>query len=304
MVQIVISVVIPVFGCSQCLRELILGIVEHIPNENDFEILLIDDASVDGSWDTIKSIAENYKQVKGIRLARNVGQHLAILAGLKSAIGDQIVVMDCDLQDPPYLIPQLLARLKSVPVVIAMRRGHHRTSVRTLQNRLFAVTFRILTGRSYQDNVTSFSAISRQVVNEYIKFTEIGQHYLYVLRWLGFQQEYVEYSRPFRPHGQSSYSFTMRIRHAADGLLFESTRILQATMIFGLLVALVGFLSTGFVVVSAIRNSALSGWPSTICILLIFFGLSISLQAIVGTYVSRNFMQNKSRPLFVIAETI
>jgi glycosyltransferase involved in cell wall biosynthesis len=302
--RIVISVVVPTYGCNDCIRELVSGITENIPNKEDFEILLVDDASVDGSWETIKSVAKDNEKVRGIRLSRNVGQHLAILVGLKSSIGDQVVVMDCDLQDPPYLIPQLLDKLKNVPVVIAMRQGQHQTFVRSLQNEMFAVLFKMLTGKKYQSKATSYSAINRQVVNEYIKFTEIGQHYLYVLGWLGFKQEYIEYTRPFRPYGRSSYDLARRIRHAANGMLFESTRFLRLAMAFGLLVAMCGFLSTAIVILGAIQNSALSGWPSTISILLTFSGLSISLQAIVGMYVARTFEQSKLRPLYVISETI
>ena len=298
-----ISVIVPTFGCNECIRELVSGIIEYIPNDEDFEILLIDDASVDGSWETIKTEAKNFEQVKGIQLAKNVGQHIAILVGLKSARGDQVVVMDCDLQDPPYLIPQLLSKLKTAPVVLAMRQGQHQSFARSLQNRMFAILFKSLTGKQYQSKATSYSAISRQVVNEYIKFTEIGQHYLYVLRWLGFRQEYVEYARPLRPYGESSYNLVTRIRHAANGILFESTRFLHSALMFGLAIATLGFFTTGLVIVNSIRNSALGGWPSTISILLTFSGLSNSLQAIVGLYVARNFEQGKSRPLYIISET-
>ena len=299
-----ISVVIPVFGCNECIRELVSGVMKYLPSDKDFEIILVDDASVDGSWETISSIASSHLSVKGIRLSRNVGQHLAIHAGLRAATGEQVIVMDCDLQDPPELIPGLLAEMKSFPIVLAVRQGQHQTLTRTVQNKIFSITYRALTGKVFQSDVTSYSAISRQVVDEYVKFTELGQHYLFVLRWLGFNQGYVAYQRPIRPIGKSSYSFKTRLLHASDGMLFDSTRIIRLALFFGCFVATVGFAAAFFVIFRAIRDGALSGWPSTVSLILILSGLSISLQAVLGAYIARSFEQGKSRPLYVISETI
>lgn len=301
-IRSMISVVVPVFGCKDCIYQLVDRIVNALSPNRDIEIILVDDSSVDGSWEMVRAISKKYDFVLGFRLAKNSGQHVAILAGLKQSKGDQVIVMDCDLQDPPEMIPSLIAGLRESPISIALRRGHHQTRFRSLQNRVFQIIYRFLTGDHYDNTATSFSALNRNVVDEYVKFTEVGQHYLFVLRWLGFKQTYIEYERPLRSIGTSSYSFFDRIKHGSDAILFGSTRLLRFAAVVGALIAGFGFALLAFVLIGSLGSRSPSGWTSTISVVLVFSGLMLLLQSLLGAYVTRIFQETKGRPLYVIAE--
>ncbi len=300
-----VSVVVPVYGCSEALEQLV-GRVQRVFGEigKTLEIVLVDDCSPDESWATIVRLAGAHSVVRGIKLSRNFGQHIAIMAGLREARGDEVVVMDCDLQDPPELIPNLLSALNDNSVAIAVRLGQHQPVMRRLQARVFHGLFFASTGVRLTRELTSFAAMRRRVINNYIQFSETDQHFLHVLNWLGFDTCEIHYQRPQRMIGKSSYTFRRRLRHAFQGLLFETSRALYITASAGLIVALVGFIGVLFVLVRALGGDSLLGWPSTISAITFFGGFSILTQSVVGIYIARTFQQTKNRPLFVVSDAV
>lgn len=300
-----LSVVVPVFGCKDSLEDLVSRILRVASsNSYDTEILLIDDCSVDGSWEVIRRICLENRYVRGIRLSRNFGQHIAIMAGFRASRGRVVVVMDCDLQDPPELIPTLVRGTEHCPVSIARRTGPHQSLIRRVQARFFHNVFAFSTGISLTRELTGFAALRRTVIDEYIKFTEPGQHFLHILSWLGFEEFVVTYHRPSRHSGKSSYTFKRRLRHAINGLLFETSRVLYIVAITGIFISFAGFVGALIVLFRALTGESLLGWPSTISAIVIFGGSSITIQSAVGVYVAKNFQQSKNRPLYVINELL
>lgn len=300
-----LSVVVPVYGCKDSLIDLvsrIVGVASGLTNA--LEVVLVDDYSLDGGWTVIKNICEKYSCVRGIRLSRNFGQHIAIMAGFRASTGKIVVVMDCDLQDPPELIPVLVQGTERYPVSIGVRHGDHQSLVRRLQSRLFRKVFATSTGISITRELTSFAALRRTVVDEYIKFSEADQHFLHVLSWLGFEQWEIPYERPQRHSGSSSYTFRSRLRHALHGLFFETSRVLYVVATIGVAMAAVGFVGVAYVLWRVIVGQTLLGWPSTISAVVLFGGASIAIQSVIGIYVAKNFQQSKGRPLYVVSEII
>lgn len=300
-----VSVVVPVYGCSQALEQLVTRVRRVFGEiEKTFEIVLVDDCSPDDSWSSIVRLAAVHSEVRAIKLSRNFGQHIAIMAGLREARGKEIVVMDCDLQDPPEMIPDLLGALEVQSVAIAVRLGQHQPVMRRVQARLFHGIFVASTGVRLTRELTSFAAMRRRVVEQYIQFSEPDQHFLHVLSWLGFETCEIPYQRPRRMIGKSSYTFRRRLRHALQGLLFETSRALYITASAGLIVALIGFGGVLFVLVRALGGDSLLGWPSTISAITFFGGFSILTQSVVGMYIAKTFQQTKNRPLFVVSESV
>lgn len=296
---------VPVYGCKDSLVDLVSRIVGVSTSlTNSLEVVLVDDCSLDGSWSVIKNICEEKSCVRGIRLSRNFGQHIAIMAGFRASRGEVVVVMDCDLQDPPELIPVLVEGTSEYPVSIGVRLGDHQPLVRRLQSRLFRKVFATSTGISITRELTSFAALRRTVVDEYVKFNEADQHFLHVLSWLGFEQREVPYERPGRHSGSSSYTFRSRLRHALHGLFFETSRVLYLVATIGVAMSAVGFSGVAYVLWRALVGQTLLGWPSTISAIVLFGGASIALQSVVGIYVAKNFQQSKNRPLYVVRETV
>jgi len=298
-----VSVIVPVYGCRDCLESLLERVCAVLRSSGrTFEILLVDDFSTDGGWNLIEEISRSTTEVRGIRLSRNFGQHIAIMAGLRESRGESMVVMDCDLQDPPELIPDLLRGLMSHQVAIAVKIGKHQSYVRRLQARVYGKVLNVVTGLQTTNGLSGFVALRRAVVDQYVKFSEPDQHLLHILQWLGFDAMHIAYERPAREVGQSSYGFWSRARHALRGLLFETSRLLYIFASLGITIAISGLAGVVFVLARSVGGNSISGWPSTISAVVFLGGVSIFIQSIIGLYVARTFQLSKNRPLYVIGE--
>jgi len=268
----------------------------------EFELILVDDGSSDGGWDVIQAISASDSRVRGIKLSRNFGQHAAIMAGMRAVKGSAAVLMDCDLEDPVEMIPAFLGRLDEADIVISLRQAEGEQTWRRLQSWLFAKVLRLLTGEQIDTRSGGFSAVSRKVIDEYVRFNERDHHYLYILLWLGFPKVYVPIVRRNSLRGQSSYSFVARLRHALAGGFFHSSRIMVGAALAGCAFAVSGMILLAAILIRAMFSAPASGWLSIVSLLLIVSGLNVILVSIVGVYVSRTFLQSKQRPLYVVSD--
>lgn len=298
-----ISVVVPVYKCRETLVALHRAVTEVLTGSAiEFELILVDDGSSDGGWGVIQAIAASDPRVRGIKLSRNFGQHAAIMAGMRAVKGSAAVLMDCDLEDPVEMIPEFLSRLDEADIVISLRQAEGESTRRRLQSWAFAKFLRLLTGERIDTRSGGFSALSRKVVDEYVKFNERDHHYLYVLLWLGFPKVYVPIVRRNSLRGRSSYSFLARLQHAFAGGLFHSSRIMVGAALAGCAFAASGMVLLVAILIRAMSSAPASGWLSIVSLLLVVSGLNVILVSIVGVYVSRTFIQTKHRPLYVVSE--
>ena len=301
-IQPSISVVVPVYGCAGCLGQLCERIIKSLSAITDnFEILLVDDRSPDDSWAVIREIQRHHCEVKGIRLSRNFGQHIAISAGLSVARGDYSVVMDCDLQDPPELIPELFAKIKEgYDLVMARRSERSHSKFRVLAAKAYFGLLSKLNEEEIDGSYGSFSILSRKVVNGFLAFNERERHFLFILRWLGFRVGSIEYAHQERTIGSSSYSLKRLLRHAVDGVFFQSTVFLRWIVSLGLLFAVFGMALALYFVFQYFAHGSVVGWTSLIVIILVCTGVILSSMGVIGLYVGKIFDQTKGRPLYVI----
>jgi glycosyltransferase involved in cell wall biosynthesis len=269
------------------------------------EIVFVDDRSADQAWPTLVMLARRDPRVVACRLSRNFGQQLAITAGLRECTGQHVVVMDCDLQDPPEAISSLWAAAQEgVPIVFAKRKASYHSRYRTLANQLYFRLLGWLTGQHIDGELGSFSMISRTVVDAFLQFRENDRHYLFILYWLGFESRIIEYERHTRSVGKSSYSIGKLLAHALQGVFFQTTVFLRLVIYGGFLVSLLGLLTTALIIVERLRGALLPGWTSLIVLQLLMSGLTISAVGTVGLYVARIFEQTKQRPLYVLEERL
>jgi glycosyltransferase involved in cell wall biosynthesis len=301
-----ISVVIPVYQSSAILMELYRRLTATLTQLVDsHEIVFVDDRSADPSWPTLLTLARLDSRVVACRLSRNFGQHLAITAGLCESAGEHVVVMDCDLQDPPEAIPDLWAAAQEgVPIVLAKRKAAYHSRHRIMANRWYFWTLGWLTGQPIDGELGSFSMISRPVVDAFLQFRENERHYLFILYWLGFERRTIEYNRQTRSIGGSSYSFGKLLTHALQGVFFQTTVFLRLVMYGGFLISLLGLLVAALIILEGFRGSLLPGWTSLIVLQLVMSGLTISAVGTVGLYVARIFEQSKQRPLYILEERV
>jgi dolichol-phosphate mannosyltransferase len=271
---------------------------------DDFEIVLVDDRGGDGAWEAIQVLAERDKRVRGIRLSRNFGQHVAITAGLTAARGDWVVVMDCDLQDPPEEIPRLYVKAREGFDIVYGRRKRKPTSLyRRLTARLYFKALNVFTGAGVQGEFGSFSMISRKVVDGFLRFRDRDRHYILILHWLGFDWAAVDYTPATRHAGESSYSFGRLLKHALDGVFFQTTVLLRWIVYLGFALASLGTVFAAYLAIARLSGTAFPGWTSIVVIMLLGVGFIIITTGITGLYIGKVFDQVKDRPLFIVDTT-
>ena len=230
MSDVEISVVIPVFKCAECLRHLqerLDSALAQIPGEH--EIILVDDRSPDESWDILRELAAEDDSVRLIRLSRNFGQHAAITAGIESARGRWIVVMDCDLQDPPGR-DSTAVRASAQKALRSCTRGGQAGKAHGFAVLASRMYFRILNaslGTDFDPDYGNFTIISRKVRDAFLRFRDKDRHYLMILRWLGYEHASIDVAHAERYAGDSAYTLGTLIRFAMDGLFFQSTTLLR-----------------------------------------------------------------------------
>lgn len=303
-----ISVVIPVYGCASCLTELHRRLTRTLEGIGaSYELVLVDDGSRDDAWQVLGELAERDPALTAVRLSRNFGEEAAIAAGLSHASGRYVAVMDCDLQDAPEDIPRLYATaVEGHDVVFTRRaeRGHSRA--RVAASRLYFRLMRRLFGGAVDPEYGNFSMISRRVADAIEKLGDSDRHYRAILAWAGFRQAEVSVEHAPRHSGESAYDLRALIRHAAEGVFFQSATLMRYIVYAGLLWALAGVaLAVYFVVGYAISAyDDPPGWTSLAVLILLSAGSVMVTLGVTGLYIGRIFRQVKGRPLFLVEEVL
>jgi glycosyltransferase involved in cell wall biosynthesis len=301
-----LSVVVPVYGCAGCLETLhrrltaVLGTLAA-----SYEILLVDDCAPDGAWNVIRRLAAADPKVRGIRLSRNFGQHAAITAGLAECRGRHAVVMDCDLQDPPEAIPQLWEKaLAGHDIVLARRKRKRQSIFRRLAAALYFRALGAMSNRRFDGEFGAFSILSRPVIDAFLRFQDRDRHYLFILYWLGFDAVAIEYEHAARHSGASSYSLRALLRHAFNGIVFQTTTVLRWIVYFGFMISAAGAALALYLMYLYFSRTPPPGWTSLAVLLLVIGGFIIMSTGVTGLYIGKIFEQVKGRPLYVIDKRI
>lgn len=294
------------FGCADCLRALharIRASVEQVTH--DFEVVYVDDRSKDGAWPILRSLAAEDPAVRALRLSRNFGQHVAITAGLERATGDHVVVMDCDLEDPPEEIPLLLAKAREgYDMVLSRRLRPRQRGLRRLASRLYFRARRTLMGVDVDPDYCTLSVLSRDVVRSFLAVRDRHRQYMLILHWLGFRRAVLDVEQGARGSGRSSYTLRQLIRLAVDGFFFETTVLLSWIVYLGFAVALAGAGLAVYFIVSYAAHGSAPGFTSLAVLMLVVGGFIIVSTGVTGLYIGKIFQQVKKRPLFVISESV
>ncbi|QGQ98482.1 glycosyltransferase [Paenibacillus psychroresistens] len=305
--QLFISVVIPVYGCELCLEQLYLRLKRTLePISSNFEIILVNDASPDESWNTIKYLAEMDSRVKGINLSRNFGQHYAITAGLDYAHGEWVVVMDCDLQDQPEEITKLYNTVsKGYDVVFGRRHERKDTFLKKLGSFVFFKILDYFTDSKSDNSIANFSISSNKVIRNFRMIKEQGRSFPLFVKWLGFNIGYVDIEHSKRLIGKTSYNFKKLFKFAINNIIFQSNKPLQLSIVFGFLISLVSCIFGMYLMIRYFfLNQPVSGWTSLIVSLYLIGGLLFANMGILGLYIGKTFSEVKKRPLYVVKNAI
>jgi glycosyltransferase involved in cell wall biosynthesis len=303
-----LSIVSPVYKAEKIVPELVKRIAEACtaitPN---FEIVLVEDGSPDGSWDAIAKECEKDPRVKGIKLSRNFGQHYAITAGLAAAKGDYVVVMDCDLQDNPKYIPELVAAAKNGNDVVFTYRSTRRHSfLKNLTAQIFYSTFNFLIDNKDHDakkQIGTYTLLTRKAVEAFLSHKEYQRQFLMVVRMIGFNREYVKIEHERRFEGTSSYTLGKLIKIAFSAITSYSDKLLRVSIVIGFVIFVLSLLWALLIVYQYFNSHLLNGYASLMASHLLGTGLVLMSIGVAGIYIGTIFNQVKERPLYIIDKT-
>lgn len=301
-----ISVVIPMYGCKAAVRELHQRLVKTLEQiTEDFEIIMVNDACPQNSWEVIEEICKEDRRVKGIEMARNFGQIKAITAGLDYSTGDWVVVMDCDLQDRPEEILNLYNKAQEGYDVVFARRANRKDSpLKVFVSKIFYKIYSFASDGNYDPAICNFSISRRVVIDNYCKMRELHRAFVIYVKWLGFRQTAIDVEHNERYEGKSSYNMKKRMKMAGEILTSQSDKLLKFTVGFGFLMTLASFLAIIILIIRYFCGDIATGWTSIIATDCLIGGIIIMVIGLVGVYVGNIFMQTKQRPLYVVRQIL
>lgn len=302
-----ISIVSPVYRGEKSVSELVSRNVESVSTITDnFEIILVNDASPDNSWAEIVKECKSNPKVKGINLSRNFGQHNAITAGLRFAKGEWVVVMDCDLQDRPEEIPNLYRKAKEGFDIVYARRAERKDSaIKKSTSALFYRVFRRLSGIQSDKAVANFGIYHRQVIDEFNKMPEQARFFPSQIKYLGFHETSIDVEHSERLEGKSSYSLLKRFKLGFDVIISNSNKPLRFAVGLGFGMSALSFLLALYNVIAKwIGVIRVPGYTTTVFSIWFVGGLLLLVMGIMGIYIGKIYDQVKGRQLFIVKDKV
>jgi len=302
-----VSLVVPCFNEQEVIGETHRRLADLADSQSGyrFEFLFVDDGSHDRTLPLLREIAARDQRVRVLVFSRNFGHQLAAMAGIEEARGEAVVLLDADLQDPPEVIPEMLAKWRDgwqvVYGVRVAREGESRFKMWTAH--LFYRLLNYLSDTPIPLDAGDFRLIDRVVVEALRTMPERDRFMRGMISWVGFRQLALPYRRAPRYAGVTKYPLRKMIRFASNGIISFSMRPLKLAMDVGLLCA--GLACAGIVWAFVMRlatHNWVPGWTATIIAVLFLGGIQLVCTGILGEYIGRTYMQSKGRPLYIISE--
>ena len=302
-----ITIVSPIYKAYNILDELVRRIIQSLESiSSDYEIILVDDACPENSWEKIEHLANENPKIKGIKLSRNFGQHYAITAGLDYATGDWVVVMDCDLQDQPEEISKLLRKAQEgYDIVLAQRENRKDTFIKKTYSKVFYRTLGYLTGSEQDETIANFGIYNHKVVIEIVKMRESIRYFPTMVKWVGFRVAKVPVEHSERTEGKSSYNLKRMLNLALDIVLAYSDKPLRLTIKFGVIISFVAIIMALYTLIKWLTGGiVVIGYASLITSIWFLSGCILITLGVVGLYVGKTFEGVKNRPLYIIEKIL
>ena len=307
MSNIKLSIVSPVYRAEKMVHMLVERIVKSVTTiTEDFEIILVNDASPDASWSVIEHECAQDKRLKGINLSRNFGQHYAITAGLHYAKGEWVVVMDCDLQDRPEEIPALYQKaLEGYDIVYARRKQRQDKWLKRMTSRMFNAVLNWLSGSKKDKEVANFGIYNRKVIAEYNKIPEFARSFGSLIRYLGFKTTAIDVQHALRAEGKSSYTLRRMLKLTFDVIISNSNKPLRMAVGLGFSMSVLSFLLALYnVVARMVGIISFPGYTTTVFSIWFVGGLMLFVMGILGLYIGKIFDQVKGRPSYIVRDKL
>jgi polyisoprenyl-phosphate glycosyltransferase len=304
-----VSVVVPVYYNSSTLEALLtrLRAVAEQMLPDAFEFVFVDDGSGDDSYDVLRRESKLDDRVRAIRLSRNFGSNAAILAGLTYARGDCVVVLAADLQDPPELIPDLVAAWRDgAEVVVAARRSRDDPFLSRILAGVFNRLFRRLVFRDFPAGGFDFLLLSKRVAGVLVSMGERNSYIYGQAFWVGYRRRVIEYDRAPRAEGRSRWTFAKRAKYFVDAFTSFSYLPIRAASLLGFLLALAGFAYAAVLIVLRLTGviSDAPGFAALAVLVLVASGVQLIVIGMIGEYLWRVLEESRRRPPFLVESAV
>jgi len=303
-----LSIVVPCFNeeeATPIFYKTIHEMESELPSV-DLEFVFVDDGSRDNTLKVLKELHQQDERVHYVSFSRNFGKEAGIYAGLEKAKGDYVVIMDVDLQDPPSMLPKMLAEIESGEYECVSTRRVDRKGeppIRSWFARKFYKIMNKISSADIVDGARDYQMMTRKVVNAILSMGEYNRFSKGIFGWVGFKRKWLEFENVERVAGETKWSFWKLFIYAIDGIVAFSTAPLTLASVFGSIMCLVAFL---FIIVIIVRTlifgDPTSGWPSMVCIILLVSGIQLLCIGIQGQYMAKTYLETKKRPIYLVQE--
>ena len=308
----ILSIIVPCYNEQENIvdfyDELLKNEAYFKSHDVDMEIIYVNDGSKDGTVAEVKKLHERDERVHLINFSRNFGKESAMIAGLERAKGDFVAIMDCDLQDPPALLPQMYEAIvnegyDSVATRRVSRKGE--PPIRSFFARMFYRIINKMSKTEIVDGARDYRLMTREFVDAVLSMGEYNRFSKGIFGWVGFKNKWIEFENVERQKGETKWSFWKLFLYALDGIVAFSTAPLAIASFMGVLFCLLAFIFIIFIIVRKLMfGDPTSGWPSLVCIISFVSGVQLFCIGIVGQYLSKTYLEVKKRPLYIVKEEL
>ena len=302
-----LTIIVPCFNEADVLVDFISTVnlqTHELPLIKKY--LLINDGSTDDTLDIMKNLSETFDNIFYLSFSRNFGKEAAILAGLEASDGDFVTIMDADLQDPPFLLSEMYKdMLEGQYDIVGCRRISRKGEpfIRSFLSRSFYWVINHLSHTEIPSGVRDFRLMTRQVVNEILRLTEVNRFSKGLLAWVGFKTKYLTYENIERKAGKTSWHFWQLISYSIDGIVNFSDAPLNFATLMGFISFIISMLLAAFYTFKTlIFGDPVQGFPTLITLLLLIGGIQLFALGIIGKYIGKIFLETKHRPVYIIKE--
>ncbi len=304
--NIFVSILIPAFNESINIPIIYQELTKELTKRNEnYEILFVDDGSIDNTLEQIQKLASSYPEVKYLSFTRNFGKEPAIYAGLQHTQGDAVIIMDADLQHPTYLIHPLIDGFKEgFNQVIAQRNRNGESFLRSRMSRLYYFIAKKLVEVDLEDGQGDFRLLSRRAVETVLKMGERYRFSKGLFCWIGYDKKVVKYDNHIRGKGKSKWTVNKLIDHGIDGVASFNHKPLRLCLYTGFITLFLAILYIFFIFGGVLINGiSVPGYFTTISSVLFLGGVQLVSLGIIGEYVGRIYHETKQRPLYITKDT-
>lgn len=304
-----LGIVSPVYNEEEGIDEFIERVIKasEALGFASYELLLVDDGSRDGSVERIMEARKTNSSISLLQLSRNFGHQSAVTAGLAHVVGDVVLVIDADLQDPPELLTEMIAKWREGDeVIFAQRTSRQESGLRRVGFELFHRFFKYFIEFQIPDNIGVFGLLDRRAVIEINQLQERNRFLPGLHSWVGFKQGFVKYDRADRAAGEPSQTFKSLFKYALDGVLSFSYKPIRMIGLFGTAVSIFSFVLAVYFTLKRLLGAevAFTGFTTLVILITMFGGVTLMALALIGEFVARIYDEVKGRPMFIVDKLI